>query len=128
MNRKLVAIVFSISLGGLTLAQSRPPSKNNIGEMKSALSVSSRVQPSHECGLIEAKDGVLGESSFFGLALAAQDTCSDSIDNCNDPVQYLGSNGECACFACEYGRATQHNICTKNESDKKKLLKRAGAQ
>lgn len=62
-----------------------------------------------------------------GLALSAAaiptpDGCSDPIDKCKKPIKYLGSKGLCACFACEYGQATQHNVCTQNKKDKETLL------
>lgn len=64
-------------------------------------------------------------SSFLTSGMQdGQDACSDRIDNCKYPIKYLGANGDCACFACEYGKPTQHNICTKNQGDKDKLLKR----
>jgi len=53
---------------------------------------------------------------------AAPPTCNDPIDKCAKPVKYLGANGNCACFACEYGKATQKNICTENPKDKQTLL------
>lgn len=59
-------------------------------------------------------------------ALPQQD-CSDSIKNCKLPVKYTGSQGDCACFACEYGKPAQHYVCTKNKSDKDKLMKQAQA-
>jgi len=50
------------------------------------------------------------------------DECSDPIDKCKKPIKYLGSKGLCACFACQYGQASQHNICTQNKKDKQTLL------
>jgi hypothetical protein len=128
MNWKIVGIVLATFLGVVTLAQTRFPAKDNLGEVRVALSVSRLVQPRHQCDDTGAKQGVLWAFTAPELLLAAQDACSDPIDKCSDPVKYLGSNGDCACFACEYGRPTQHNVCTKNESDKKKLSQRAGAQ
>jgi len=55
-------------------------------------------------------------------ATAAPEGCSDPIDKCKKPIKYLGSKGDCACFACEYGKATQHNVCTLNVKDKQTLL------
>jgi hypothetical protein len=60
-----------------------------------------------------------------GLAALPQDDCFDSIENCKPPVKYTGSKGECACFACEYGKSTQHYVCTKNKPDKDTLFKKA---
>jgi hypothetical protein len=109
------------------LAQTRLPAKHNIGDMESAISLSGQMLHSYECGGIAATKS-LKASIVSEIALVPQDACSDPIDKCNDPVKYLGSNGDCACFACEYRKASQHNICTKNESDKKTLLQRAGTQ
>lgn len=50
------------------------------------------------------------------------DECSDAIDKCKKPIKYLGSKGLCACFACQYGQTSQHNICTQNKKDKQTLL------
>jgi hypothetical protein len=127
MNWRIVAFVFSTCFGGLMLAQTGSPAKHNIGSMGSARSLSGQMPPSYECG------GIGATRSFKGiivseLALVPQDACSDPIDKCNNPVKYLGSNGDCACFACEYRKASQHNICTKSESDKRTLLQRAGTQ
>lgn len=55
-------------------------------------------------------------------AKAAPEGCSDPIDKCKKPIKYLGSQKDCACFACEYGKATQHNVCTQNVKDKQTLL------
>jgi len=55
-------------------------------------------------------------------ATATPEGCSDPIDKCRKPIKYLGSKGDCACFACEYGKATQHNVCTQNVKDKQTLL------
>lgn len=63
--------------------------------------------------------------AFSGAALSQTDSCSDPIDKCRNPVKYLGANDDCACFACEYGTSTQHNVCTKKQSDKDALLRRA---
>jgi hypothetical protein len=56
------------------------------------------------------------------FVMAGPEGCSDPIDKCKKPIKYLGSKGECACFACEYGKARQHNVCTQNVKDKQTLL------
>jgi hypothetical protein len=53
------------------------------------------------------------------------DACSDSIAGCADPVKHLGTQNGCACFACGYGTANQHSICTRDAKDKDSLFKRA---
>jgi len=82
-------------------------------------------QSGYECA---AKKTAKGQVQLFALAGAAPlqaDACADSIDQCHDPVKYLGANGNCACFACEYGKSTQHNVCTQKETDKDILLRRS---
>jgi hypothetical protein len=54
-----------------------------------------------------------------------EDACSDSIAGCTDPVKHLGTQNGCACFACGYGTASQHSICTRDAKDKDSLFKRA---
>lgn len=56
------------------------------------------------------------------------DECNDPIDKCKKPIKYLGSKGACACFACEYGQSTQHNVCTQNKKDKQTLLAASTAE
>lgn len=66
--------------------------------------------------------GVQGAGELGPVAAPGAVGCSDPIDNCKKPIKYLGSKGTCACFACEYGEAKQHNICTQNKKDKESLL------
>jgi hypothetical protein len=66
-------------------------------------------------------------AAFLG-GLAQPQGCADPIDKCKKPIKYLGSNGDCACFACEYGKATQHNICTQSKKDKETLLAESGPE
>ena len=71
-----------------------------------------------------ASDGLIvgsGEGPFKRVG----DACADSIANCGDPVKHLGTQNGCACFACSYGTASQHSICTRNAADKDALLRRA---
>jgi hypothetical protein len=63
-----------------------------------------------------------GRFTASAWATAAPEGCSDPIGKCQKPIKYLGSKGDCACFACEYGKATQHNLCTQNVKDKQTLL------
>ena len=53
------------------------------------------------------------------------DACADSIAGCDDPVKHIGTQNGCACFACGYGTAKQHSICTRDPKDKESLFKRA---
>ncbi len=70
-------------------------------------------------------DLVVARAGSLALAPPSGDSCSDSIANCKNPVKYLGSQNGCACFACEYATSTQHNICTRNTTDRDALFKRA---
>jgi|HubBroStandDraft_1064217.scaffolds.fasta_scaffold00681_13 hypothetical protein len=84
----------------------------------------------------ELSDGVVVRSyfrSYFRSSVrsggaqftASGAACSDSIANCGDPVKHLGTQNECACFACGYGTENQHTVCTQNAADKEALFKRA---
>lgn len=85
---------------------------------------STKPQSGYECAAIRAAKS---QAPLFaaGIAPLQTDACADPIDQCHDPVKYLGANGNCACFACEYGRSTQHNICTQKQTDKDTLLRRS---
>ena len=85
------------------------------------------VQPElgPRCGISHAAKGDSELLAVFIFPVPPQSSCADSIANCKDPVKYLGTDAGCACFACEYGKATQHNICTNVKDDKNALLKRA---
>ena len=63
-------------------------------------------------------------SSGEQLAQSAP-ACSDPIANCSDPVKHLGTQNDCACFACGYGTPKQRSVCTRNPADKDALFKRA---
>jgi hypothetical protein len=71
---------------------------------------------------IVVRSGVRSGGEQF---VASAPACSDSITNCNDPVKHLGTQNECACFACAYGTANQRTVCTRNAADKEALFKRA---
>ena len=126
MNWNVIPIVFSTCAYGLMLTQSHLRVTQTIADMESAPSFFGNVPPSQKCSGAWAKESVKGFTASE-LASPPQDACADPIDKCNNPVKYLGSNGDCACFACEYGKTTQHNICTKNEADKRTLLQRSRA-
>ncbi len=73
------------------------------------------------CAETTLKQPAAGVTAFAGAAAAPQG-CADPIDKCKKPIKYLGSKGACACFACEYGKARQHNVCTQNVNDKQTLF------
>jgi hypothetical protein len=73
----------------------------------------------------EFETGLLG---VFADRFAPQQGCADAIDKCKKPIKYLGSKEDCACFACECGKATQHNVCTQNKKDKEMLLAESGPE
>ena len=87
--------------------------------------VSAPPKPIPQCDRVHEVKGDNRPIAAFTFASTPQASCSDSIANCKDPVKYLGVNGDCACFACEYGGSTQHNICTNAKNDKDTLLGRA---
>jgi outer membrane protein OmpA-like peptidoglycan-associated protein len=49
--------------------------------------------------------------------------CSPQLKDCNKPVKWLADKKECSCFACEYGKPTQHTGCTSDKETKAELLK-----
>lgn len=110
--------VSAICLGFFALiafASSATPDGNRIAAGRVAAPVLEAVQPS---------DGIVVRSGGTQFAASAP-ACSDSIANCNDPVKHLGTQNDCACFACGYGTANQRSVCTRNAADKETLFKRA---
>ena len=49
--------------------------------------------------------------------------CSPVLKACDKPVKWLADKKECSCFACEYGKPTQHTGCTTDKETKAELLK-----
>jgi hypothetical protein len=101
------------------------------------------VHFSHQDGIVREKRAAISASQSLSAATCPRNTpeensgagavpslagnlmpdeCNDPIDKCKKPIKYLGSKGACACFACEYGQSTQHNVCTQNKKDKQTLL------
>jgi hypothetical protein len=120
-------VVSAICLGVFALiafASSETPDRSRIAARRSAAPALEAVQPSD--GIV-VRSGVRSGAVRSGGEQFAQSApaCSDSIANCNDPVKHLGTQNDCACFACGYGTATQHSVCTKNPADKDALFKRA---
>lgn len=106
----------------ITFASSETPDRSRIAAGRGA-PIQEAVQP-----ILEPSDGIVvraGRAPFAAFAPPGPDACSDSIANCNDPVKYLGTQHDCACFACGYGTANQRSICTRNAADKEALFKRA---
>jgi len=81
-----------------------------------------------ECANRIKNEAETGSPAAFADRFAPPEGCADPIDKCKKPIKYLGSKGDCACFACEYGKATQHNICTQNKKDKETLLAESGPE
>jgi len=118
----------AVCLGLLALiafASSATPDRSRIAARRSAAPALEAVEPSDgmAIGSGVVRTGVVhpGGEQFAASAPA----CSDSITNCNDPVKHLGTQNDCACFACEYGRPNQRSVCTRNAADKEALFKRA---
>jgi len=99
----------------IAFASSETPDRNRIAAVRGAAPGLEVVQPSDD---IVVRSG--GEQ-----LVASVPACADSIASCGDPVKHLGTQNDCACFACGYGTATQHSVCTKNPADKEALFKRA---
>jgi hypothetical protein len=116
------AFASAICLGLLALiafASGEAPDRSRSAARRGAAPVLETVQP-----IREPSDGIFVRSGGAQFAAFA-DACSDSIANCSDPVKHLGTQNECACFACGYGTANQHTVCTQNGADKDALFKRA---
>jgi len=104
----------------ISFASSETPDRSRIAARRSTAPALEAVRPS---------DGVVIRSGLVrsgGEQLAqSAPACSDPIANCSDPVKHLGTQNDCACFACGYGTPKQRSVCTKNPADKDALFKRA---
>ena len=49
--------------------------------------------------------------------------CIPQLKDCNKPVKWLADKKECSCFACEYGKPSQHTGCTSDKQAKAELLR-----
>jgi hypothetical protein len=108
-----------IALAALAaFAASETPVCNRIAPRASVALPRAAAQP-----FANISDDIFPATELRFAAFA--DACSDSIANCGDPVKHLGTQNDCACFACGYGTPGQRNICTKNAADKAALFKRA---
>ena len=106
----------------MTLARAEPSVHTRGEVVRGAQSMTDRARPMLPIDIPERSWSTAKLSSF---AWPPQNSCSDSIVNCKDPVKYLGSQGDCACFACEYATAAQHSVCTNVAADKETLSRRA---
>jgi hypothetical protein len=124
MIPKIFASVVCLGFCALiTFASSVTPDRSRIVAGQGAAPTVETVQP-----ILEPGDRIVVPASraqIAAFAPPASDVCSDSIANCADPVKHLGTQNDCACFACGYGTATQRSVCTKNAADKDALFKRA---
>lgn len=59
--------------------------------------------------------------AFQSAATPAQ--CTPQLKDCNKPVKWLADKKECSCFACEYGKPSQHTGCTSDKQAKAELLR-----
>jgi hypothetical protein len=103
----------------IAFASSEMADRGRIAARRSAAPALEAAQPSD--GVVVPSRVLSGGEQFAQSAPA----CSDSIANCNDPVKHLGTQNECACFACGYGTPKQRSVCTRNPADKDALFKRA---
>ena len=99
----------------IAFASSETPDRSRSAARRGAALALEAVQPS---------DAIVVRSGGAQFAASAP-ACSDSIANCNDPVKHLGTQNDCACFACGYGTPNQRSVCTRNAADKDALFKRA---
>jgi hypothetical protein len=108
----------------IAFASSEMADRGRIAARRSAAPAPEAVRPSDD---VVVRSGVRsGEVRSGGEQFAASaPACSDSIANCNDPVKHLGTQNDCACFACGYGTPNQRSVCTRNPADKDALFKRA---
>jgi len=113
----------------IAFASSEMPDRSRIAAGRSAAPALEAVRLSDgvviRSGVVRSciRSGVV-RSSGEQLAQSAP-ACSDPIANCSDPVKHLGTQNDCACFACGYGTPKQRSVCTKNPADKDALFKRA---
>jgi len=126
------ALTSAICLGLFALiafASSETPDRSRIAAGRTAAPALDAVRPSDgvviRSGVARSgiRSGVV-RSSLERLAQSAP-ACSDPIANCSDPVKHLGTQNDCACFACGYGTPKQRSVCTRNPADKDALFKRA---
>jgi hypothetical protein len=104
----------------IAFASSETPDRNRIAVGRSTAPALEAAQPSD--GIVVRSGVVRSGGEQFAQSAPA---CSDSIANCSDPVKHLGTQNECACFACGYGTPNQRSVCTRNPADKEALFKRA---
>ena len=105
----------------ITFASSLTPDHNSIATGRGAAleAVQPTLEPSDE------SRSAASNNDAASFAAPGPGACSDSIANCSDPVKHLGTQNDCACFACGYGTANQRSVCTRNAADKDALFKRA---
>ena len=128
MIPKTIVFVSAICLGLFALiaiASSATPDRGWIAAGGSAAPAVEAVQASDDI-VIRAGRVRSGVTRSGGEQLVASaPTCSDKIDNCSDPVKHLGTQNDCACFACGFGTPKQRTVCTRNPADKEALFKKA---
>jgi hypothetical protein len=121
MTFKIAAWLLSVGLSTSMLS-----AQSKIAGTDSPLPpASAKPQSGYKCAATRTAKNEPPLFAIAGLALLQTDACADPINQCHDPVKYLGANDNCACFACEYGRTTQHNVCTRKQTDKDTLLRRS---
>jgi len=103
----------------IAFASNETPDHSRIAAWRGAAPALEAVQP-----ILDPSDGIVVRSGGAQFATFAP-ACSDSIANCNDPVKHLGTQNDCACFACGYGTPNQRSVCTRNAADKDALFRRA---
>jgi hypothetical protein len=60
-------------------------------------------------------------TSQSSMNVSKEQSCTPPLAACNKPVKWVADKGACSCFACEYGKVTQHVGCTNNNETKAAL-------
>jgi len=120
MTKKSMILASSLFLRIMLLIS--PPGFDHQSAKVEKSAASDSSLPSLDSSCHKKPNSETARLKLSSFRLVPAEGCNDPIDNCKKPIKYLGSNGECACFACEYGKATQHNVCTQDKKDKETLL------
>ena len=56
-----------------------------------------------------------------GASAQSTSKCVPELKNCEKPVKWIADKQDCSCYACEYGKPTQHTGCTQDQQLKAQL-------
>jgi hypothetical protein len=68
----------------------------------------------------------LAVTAFALQSAATPSECVPRLKNCDKPVKWIADKDDCSCFACEYGKSTQHTGCTKDKQTKAEMMRLQG--